>query len=185
MYFDTGLFTLPAGAVFADVGCFDLVDTVHFARRCPDHGSIVALEPDPASWRVCQDAADRGEANNVTVLPYGAWHCRDTLSFNAFGNGASAVVQQAQSIDVVPLDEVFSGERVDLIKMDIEGAEHEALRGAEGFIRRERPVLAISAYHKPEDFISLPLLIHSIRDDYSFYFRSYSNSLVDRVLFAV
>ena len=55
------------------------------------------------------------------------------------------------------------------IKMDIEGAEKEALIGAEQIIRCHKPKLAICVYHKPEDIYVLPELINSFREDYRFY----------------
>ncbi|MCL1983378.1 MAG: FkbM family methyltransferase, partial [Clostridiales bacterium] len=71
------------------------------------------------------------------------------------------------------------------IKMDIEGAELMALKGAENIIRSHKPKLAISAYHKPEDVYTLPMLIRSYRNDYKFYLRHYTNSLNETVLYAV
>ncbi len=58
---------------------------------------------------------------------------------------------------------------IDFIKMDIEGAERDALKGAEKTIRKFKPKLAISIYHLKDDFIVIPELINRIRDDYKFY----------------
>lgn len=71
------------------------------------------------------------------------------------------------------------------IKMDIEGAEKEALIGAEQIIRCHKPKLAICVYHKPEDIYVLPELINSFREDYRFYLRHYSNTIYETVLYAV
>ncbi|WP_298844413.1 FkbM family methyltransferase [uncultured Roseobacter sp.] len=60
-------------------------------------------------------------------------------------------------------------ETVNFIKMDIEGAEIPALTGASDTIRNFKPKLAISAYHKWDDLLAIPTLIHSIRNDYEFY----------------
>ena len=68
--------------------------------------------------------------------------------------------------------------------MDIEGAELEALKGAEQIIRNFKPKLAICAYHKPEDLYTLPELIKSFRDDYVFYLRHYTDTLYETVLYA-
>ena len=72
-----------------------------------------------------------------------------------------------------------------MIKMDIEGAETEALKGAKMIIKRDKPVLAISIYHKPEDIIELPELISDIHEGYKFYLRHYSLSWYDTVLYAI
>jgi hypothetical protein len=74
--------------------------------------------------------------------------------------------------------------RVDFIKMDIEGAEDAALSGAAETIRRFRPKLAISAYHKPDDMIVLPRRIRSILPAYSFYLEHYTIHQEETVLYA-
>ena len=71
------------------------------------------------------------------------------------------------------MDEALSGQRVTFIKMDIEGSEMKALKGAEGIIKQQKPKLAICVYHKPEDIWEIPAYILSLRDDYKFYFRHY------------
>jgi hypothetical protein len=69
--------------------------------------------------------------------------------------------------------------------MDIEGAELESLKGAAQIIRKNKPKLAISAYHRLEDVYTLPELIKSYRDDYKFYLRHYTNSTNELVIYAV
>ena len=66
--------------------------------------------------------------------------------------------------------------RVDFIKMDIEGSELSALKGAALSIARWKPRLAISAYHRPEDIYTLAKFLKSIRPDYEFAFRHYPTS---------
>lgn len=69
--------------------------------------------------------------------------------------------------------------------MDIEGAEIEALKGAEYIIKKYKPKLAISIYHKLEDIIDLIYIIMQYRNDYKFYLRHYSIASFDTVLYAV
>jgi len=77
-----------------------------------------------------------------------------------------------------------SAPRVDFIKMDIEGSELSALLGSEATIRRWRPKLAISLYHRPEDFFSIPSWIDSLGVEYRFYLDHYSIHHEETVLFA-
>jgi FkbM family methyltransferase len=60
-------------------------------------------------------------------------------------------------------------QKIDFIKMDIEGSEVPALKGAKDSIQRFKPKMAISAYHKWDDLLVIPMLIQSIRPDYKFY----------------
>lgn len=62
---------------------------------------------------------------------------------------------------------------MDFIKMDIEGAEYQALVGARHTIEIYKPTLMISVYHRKDDFIRIPLLIKSLNPNYKIYFRHY------------
>jgi hypothetical protein len=88
-------------------------------------------------------------------------------------------------IATISIDEEFSNEEISYIKMDVEGAEIEALRGAEETLNRCKPKLAISAYHKREDIYELPLIIHQIYPKYRLYLRHLSLDPFDTVLFGV
>ena len=70
-------------------------------------------------------------------------------------------------------NEIFADKKVTLINMDIEGAEMPVLRGTSEVIKRQRPVLAICAYHKASDLIEIPAFVQSVSDDYVFYLRKY------------
>lgn len=79
-------------------------------------------------------------------------------------------------------------EPISVIKMDIEGAEKEAILGAENHIRMEKPKLLISTYYLSGDLFDIPCLINDIRDDYKFYMRFNGHGCLwpcDYVLFAV
>lgn len=76
-------------------------------------------------------------------------------------------------VSVVTLDEMLLDERITFIKMDIEGAEGDALMGAQKVIEKYKPKLAISAYHRKDDLWALPSIILSARKDYTFYLRYY------------
>ncbi len=84
--------------------------------------------------------------------------------------------------DLVKLKKIS---KVDFIKMDIEGAEIQALEGAEETIKKFKPKLAISAYHKSDDLVAIPKLIQSIRDDYSFYIDYYTIIADEIVIYAI
>ena len=76
-------------------------------------------------------------------------------------------------------------EKVDFIKMDIEGAESKALKGATKTIKKYKPKLAISAYHKHDDLYRLPKQILSLRSDYKFYLDYYTIIGDEIILYAI
>ena len=59
------------------------------------------------------------------------------------------------------------------MKLDVEGSEREALEGAAETIRRHRPKILLSAYHRSEDLFALPAQISSIAAGYRFYLRRF------------
>ena len=83
------------------------------------------------------------------------------------------------------MDDHLQGEAVSFIKMDIEGAERAALRGAEQLIRRCRPDLAICVYHSISDLFEIPLYIHSIVPEYRLYLRHHTPVFCETVCYAV
>jgi hypothetical protein len=89
------------------------------------------------------------------------------------------------SIEVETLEAIV-GERVPtFIKMDVEGYELEALKGAEKLLREKRPKLAICVYHFQDHPWSVPLFIHSLSPRYKLYMRRHREYLDDVVCYAV
>ena len=72
-----------------------------------------------------------------------------------------------------------------MIKLDVEGAELESLKGAEKTILRDKPKLAVCIYHKPEDLTQIPLYIKNLVPEYKLYIRHHSNRFTETVLYAV
>ena len=123
---------------------------------------------------------------DIKLYNAGLWSEDKTLYFERMGNAGSRIVKEKTetSIKTVALDNCVSGP-VTFIKMDIEGAELEALKGSREIIKKYRPRLAISAYHKKEDLVELPLYIKELVSDYKLYIRHYSNAGIETVLYAV
>ena len=96
---------------------------------------------------------------------------------NIFGSGVAT-----RTIDSLVAECALP--RIDFIKMDIEGSELAALVGAEAALRRWRPKLAISLYHRPEDFFTIPLWLDSLGIGYRFFLDHYSIHHEETVLFA-
>ncbi len=186
-YFDLEHLTFGENEVLLDVGCLDLNSALKFRECCGSVKKVYCFEPDPKSYAVCLEKKERTGFSEAELLPLGAWSHRTELSFDATGIGVSHVQESGGiRIPVVPIDEVVDpADRVMMIKMDIEGAELEALRGAKQVIRRDKPKMAVSMYHKPEDLTELPLYIKELVPEYRLYIRHYSNYINETVLYAV
>lgn len=88
-------------------------------------------------------------------------------------------------VEADSIDNVLSGNKVTYIKLDVEGAEIETLKGAIETIRAQKPKMAISIYHKPEDIIEIPLFMEKLDMDYKYYIRHYQTRYAETVLYAI
>ena len=87
---------------------------------------------------------------------------------------------------IVALDDYFSNnQEVTFIKMDIEGAEMDALVGAKKLIEMQQPKLAICLYHKPDDLWKIPLYIKKINKKYNIYIRHHTDLMNETVCYAI
>ncbi len=176
--------------VFVDVGAFDGQTSAMFVQWAEKYRKIFALEPDPLNKEKCQRTLESIGAE-YEILPFGAWDKSEQLSFVSGLNGASHVgdngIKATESqieIKVDKLDNLIH-EKVSFIKMDIEGAEINALKGAEKTIKGYKPKLAICVYHKKEDIWEIPKLILSYVPEYKLYLRHYSPFKDETVLYCV
>lgn len=141
----------------------------------PDSSNFAQLTPHVAQTR-----------RHAQCLPLGLSDSHRILSFNAGGGeGASISETGLAHIAVAALDDVLAGHTVDFIKLDVEGAELQALQGARKLIQRSRPVLALSLYHCPQDLWELPLAVAELCEDYRFHVRQHYFNSFDSVLYAV
>ena len=182
-YFPADLPRWPQQLRMIDCGAFD-GDSVRAAIK---HGynieASISFEPDPANF------ANLAQ-NNYAIPGAMAWPCgvldRTTmLQFSAQGDTGSSISNDGGiSIQCVKLDDVIPHFAPNLIKLDIEGSEEAALRGAETIIRSSRTGLAVSVYHLPTDIWRIPLYLSSvIGPKCQFYLRRHSRTIADTVLY--
>ena len=173
--------------VFVDCGCLDMTTSREFYEWCSgDLERIIAFEPDPVSARRCLDNAKKWGLKMTEVIEAAAYNKEGEISFMSTHVGNAKLLDTGNiSVQTRTIDDVLKGDRVTFIKMDIEGSEANAIKGAGNTIRKWRPTLAISLYHKPEDVLIIPPLILSLYEGYTLYIRHYSNSMAETVLYAI
>lgn len=119
------------------------------------------------------------------------WHTMGkSLDITNAGPGTRIVGTESASAPVTSttIDELVrrkSLERVDFIKLDIEGAELSALRGAEQALRRFRPKLAVALYHDLKDFALIPEYLNGLNLGYRFFLDHFTIHAEETVLFAI
>jgi hypothetical protein len=110
---------------------------------------------------------------------------RDLVTFNATGTAGSSFGDGNYQVQCVPLDELLDDTEPTFIKMDIEGAELDALLGTRSIIERNAPILAICLYHAQEHLWQVPLLIQSFNSKYDFFLRRYADECWELVCYAI
>ena len=190
-YFD--FFEPKENEVFVDCGCFDGATCYNFAGWCGHKGfdHIYSFEADPKNYEKCKELlAPLGKCD---LYPYGTSDAKKKVYFAAEAFETSCIISKEEAekrnfegveeIETIALDDVLEGKRVTFIKMDIEGAEYEALIGARKLIMENHPRMAISVYHKFEDFVTLADLVLKMHPDYRISFRHYGFDELETIMY--
>lgn len=176
--------------VFLDGGAYR-GDTLHEFLQIykSNFKSYIALEPDPTNLEylnkyISQLTAEVAE--KVSVYPYAVGARNETLKFDASGGtGAALSATGTLEVSCVALDKEFPEAGISFLKFDIEGAERDALKGAQNIIRNNNPVIAVCIYHMPDCLWHILLYLNAIVPDYKFYCRTYDSDGWEFVLYAV
>ncbi len=185
-YFPRDIVRLSDSEVFVDGGAYTGDTLLTFMRltggRC---ARCCAFEPEAANAARLKATVEKRALRGVTVHNKGLWSAPAALPFAVWhGTSASAVSGagetsvEADTVDRAAPDATF-------IKLDVEGAELEALKGAAAVIKRNRPKLAVCVYHRPGDLFEIPLFIKSLAPDYRLYLRQHQPVACETVLYAV
>jgi FkbM family methyltransferase len=188
-YFPRDLFQLTEHEVFIDCGAYD-GDTIRSFLKQPNgpSGRICAFEADPGNFkRLERTLAVLPQHGAIAIYNQAVGASNGSVSFCSSGNSSSYVSPLSGDIRVecVALDKALGDLEPTYVKMDIEGAELDALNGASQLIARCSPVLAICSYHRQDHLWKIPLLIHSFYPDYRFYLRPHFSEGWDLVCYAV
>jgi len=183
-YFEPDIYKITSKDCFVDCGAFDGDTLDNLMREL--NGNISAyygFEPDVKNYFKFNKKIDKYK--NIEIFNKGVYSKNTTLKFN-LNNRASKIAEDGDiEIEVVSLDNTLGDKKITFIKMDVEGAEKEALLGARKTIQNEKPALAVCVYHKFDDLYVIPDLIQSFGVKYKYYLRHYTLGLAETVLYAV
>lgn len=185
------------GDVVLDCGICWADTTLYFANEVGPAGQVIGFEFIPSNLKVARRnlALNPHLAACVRLVEHPLWSVDGLhLHYLDFGPGSRVSDDAASrddwdgSVDTVTIDETVARlglSRVDFVKMDIEGAELDSLKGGEQTIRGHRPKLAISVYHKPDDFETIPKWLAGLDLGYEFYLDHHTIYQNETVLFGV
>jgi FkbM family methyltransferase len=189
-YFDLDLIKCDANEVFVDIGSY-IGDTMIsyvkvYGSNC--YKRIYCYEIVPANIKYIEKNIELFNLKNVIIKPKGASDKKSELFLS--GEEVSSITQLVEEgktkVETVTIDEDID-EEITFIKMDIEGAEEEALWGCRQKIFENHPKLALSVYHNNDHLWKLARIIDEIDPTYKFYLRYYGGSMLptEYILYAI
>jgi FkbM family methyltransferase len=143
------------------------------------------FEPDPENYNALVNAVENA-SRPALCLPLALADRYRMLTFTGGkGEGASISGDGTIHVAAAALDEMFPGCSIDFIKLDVEGAEADAINGALQLIKGSRPIIAVSLYHKAQDLWEIPYQLSFVCKDYRFYIRQHYYNSFATVLYAI
>jgi FkbM family methyltransferase len=185
LYAPEGLFEFADNETYVDGGSYD-GDTIRtFIERV--HGrfaDVYAFEPDPVTFdKLKTNFRDEPRVHPIHAGLYshgGSLRFRDDAS-----RGAIFAADGEIEMPVTTIDEVLGERPLTYVKMNIEGAEIDALNGGRAAIRKWRPRLALSVYHRASDLWRIPQLVLELNPGYELYLRQHDGGIIETVLYAL
>ena len=169
-----------------DIGGFDgdtiraLVDRTQGRFR-----KIISFELNSVNYSaLVQNVSSMPERDRIQVFNLGIWDSAGEITYSMEASDSTIGVGQCIG-QVKPLDEVLLEEPVTYIKMDIEGAEPQALAGARQIIQAHKPRMAVCVYHDFRHLWEVPLYLKSLVPEYRIYLRHHTKLDYETVCYAI
>lgn len=166
-----------AEEVYMDLGAYN-GDTIQELGRLTDWQwrEVLAVEPDRRNCRKLRLLADELAEKGLTVEVHeaGIWSEQGELGFSDSGGRQSTFIgAEKKTVPVTTIDDVAAGHPMTMIKMDVEGAEVQAIAGGRQTIGKCKPKLFVAAYHYDVDLFRLPLFLWELVPEYKIYLRKH------------
>lgn len=181
---------LDVGESFVDGGAYDGDTLFDFVRRTG--GSFAhyhAIEPDPtnlARLRTKVAALPSAMREQISIHDAALYRQDTDLEFEAAGTVGSAITSTGRTrVAGRRLDSLLAGSRVTFLKLDIEGAERDALMGGMEVLRAQQPTVAVCVYHLPDHLWTIPLFLHDALPKHRLFFRAHGIDGWETVCYAV
>ncbi|CAM8655897.1 Methyltransferase FkbM [Candidatus Methylacidiphilaceae bacterium] len=176
--------------VFVDAGAYT-GDTLRLVLESPalEFREYIALEPDPQNFKRLKKLIrtfDEELRSKITTFPVAAGTFNGEICFDGSGTEQARISQSGHiKVGCRRIDNLFKDKEVTFIKMDIEGAEPDAIEGASNIIKNKSPILAVSVYHQIDHLWRILSLINNMNNGYAFFFRPHGAGGWDYILYAV
>jgi FkbM family methyltransferase len=185
-YFPPDLIRLSNHESFVDVGAFDGDTVLDFVQRTGARfDRIDAFEIDRVNYlQLCDNVSRMPGADRIRTFNQGIWDVECDVTYS-IGKSQSTIGSGVTVGHVVPLDQALHGKPVSFIKMDVEGAELNGLRGARNIIQSQKPRLAVCVYHQLQHLWEIPFYIKQLVPEYRLHLRHHTTLEYETVCYAV
>jgi len=159
--------------VFLDFGAYDGDTAQEFAEYTGgNYNKIYAFEPDFRSFCKLRRRHYLLEPVKLEAVNAAAYDRDGEIAFSQAG-GRQSAVGRGKKTAVIKADTFCESRKIKptFVKFDVEGSEAAAIKGAEEILKKHKPKLAVSLYHRTEDLLELPLLLQKINSRYKMYLR--------------
>lgn len=168
---------------FVDGGSFDGATSEEFIKKQPLYSNLYVFEPSLNSFNLLKNKFMGN--SKIELFNKGLWNIETTLYFNSSLGSASKIEQNGEEkIETMKLDSIIDN-KIDFIKLDIEGAEMEAIDGAFNIIIKNKPTIAVCVYHNQSDFINIPQTLKAMHHDYKILLRHYTQGVFETVMYFI
>ncbi|HPQ11449.1 MAG TPA: FkbM family methyltransferase, partial [Bacillota bacterium] len=176
------------GDIVLDVGAYVGEASLWFSSIVGSEGTVYAFEPEPMAFRMLRNNLKVNNIQNVIPVNMAVGDTDKLMKLS--GNSGASVLTESMNgavVKVITIDSFVAQQhftKVSFMKMDVEGYELNVLIGASETIQKFKPKLAICAYHKGDDLITLPQFIRSLDPNYKLYLRHCTPTWAETVLYA-
>ena len=162
-------FKLNQNETFLDLGAYNGDTALEFVARVGCYEKIIAIEPDIKTFRKLRNNTSHLE--NTELINACISNKCGTVNFAMSAGRNSAIQKEGTPTNCISVDSLNLVPT--FIKMDVEGEEIATINGSKNTILKSKPKMLISAYHRTDDFLTIPKAVLDIRDDYKIYLRHY------------
>jgi len=186
-YFPLDILSFSKGENIVDAGAFTGDSVDQFTRMIPDYGKIFSIEMDKVNYNSLLKNIKKyrdiycynvGLSDKNGEAVYFEDDCSSRFETKDDNSQTNRI-----SVETTTLDSLLKDEQIDFIKMDIEGAEPDALMGSKEIIRKFKPKCAICVYHDPLHIFEVPFLLKQFVPEYKVYFRHHTQLLYELVCY--
>ena len=190
-YFDKSLIPKIKNINFLDGGAY-VGDTLpSIIKNFPDFNKIYCIEPNNLHINIAKrNFKDFKDIKKIEFINCGLGKTNEQNQLNDLKESKEEQEPQNnckhdyQALNINSIDNLIKT-KIDFIKLDIEGAEQETIKGAKQSILTNHPILAICIYHKAQDWYKIPQEVLKIRSDYKIYLRHYMEGIFETVMYFI